>query len=530
MAALAYITEHPLQAVVAVLFAVPVYHLLAWLYDEHRIRTIPGPILAALSDTWLGYWAAQGCRSLQVHELHRKYGTFVRIAPNHVSISDPDALQIVYAHGNGATKSNFYDAFVSIHRGLFNTRSRVDHTRKRKIVSHIYSQKNVLTFEGVSRMALVKLLGQWDRLCSGGVKGISGNDAEGGWYGRDGRVWFDVLPWLNYLAFDIIGDLAFGAPFGMLDAAKDTAPVAITNPGEPLKTIHIPAVQILNSRGDFAASLGVLPPWVRPLIKRIPWYAHGQQATKHLAGLAIAAVETRLADPSAAERGDLLSKLQEGKDEDGEPMGKEELTAEALTHLIAGSDTTANSSCGVTYYLARYPQTQRKLHAELDEALGLEEGVVSYETIKKLPYLDACINESLRLHSTSSVGLPRVVPEGGMEVLGKFFEEGTVLSVPSYTIHRDAGVWGEDVDEYRPERWFEIEPALIHKTFNPFSFGPRACVGKNLAVMELYTIIATIFRRYEFVLEDPNQPFLTQEGFLRKPLYTRVGMRRRNIL
>jgi len=190
-------------------------------------------------------------------------------------------------------------------------------------------------------MALAKLINQWDKLCQGGEKGISGDEGEGGWLGHHGRVWFDVLPWYNYLAFDIIGDLAFGAPFGMLDSAKDMAPVAVSKSGEPLKIVHIPAVRILNSRGDFSASMGVLPPWVRPWIKRIPWYAKGSEAVKNLAGIAIAAVEKRLADPAAAERGDLLAKLQEGKDEEGNPMGKEELTAEALTQLIAGSDTTS---------------------------------------------------------------------------------------------------------------------------------------------------------------------------------------------
>ena len=99
--------------------------------------------------------------------------------------------------------------------------------------------------------------------------------------------------------------------------------------------------------------------------------------------------------------------------------------------------------------------------------------MIPYESVKKLKYLEACINESLRLHSTSSLGLPRLVPKAGLEVCGKFFKEGTVLSVPSYTIHRDSGVWGEDVNVYRPERWFERDPTAIQKTFNPFSFGPR---------------------------------------------------------
>ena len=129
----------------------------------------------------------------------------MRIAPNHLSISDPDALQIVYGHGTGTLKSTFYDAFVSIQRGLFNTRSRVQHARKRKIVSNIFAQKNVLEFEPHVREHLGNLFQQWDKLCEGGKKGLSGEEGEGGWHGSDGRVWYDCLPWYNYLAFDIIG-------------------------------------------------------------------------------------------------------------------------------------------------------------------------------------------------------------------------------------------------------------------------------------------------------------------------------------
>ena len=87
----------------------------------------------------------------------------MRLAPNHLSVSDPDALQVVYAHGNGTLKSNFYDAFVSIQRGLFNTRSRPEHARKRKIVSHIFSQKSVLAFEPHIRQHVNELIEQWDK-------------------------------------------------------------------------------------------------------------------------------------------------------------------------------------------------------------------------------------------------------------------------------------------------------------------------------------------------------------------------------
>ena len=113
-----------------------------------------------------------------------------------MSIADPDALRIVYAHGNGCLKSDFYDAFVSIRQGLsiFNTRDRADHARKRKIVSNTFSPKSVLQFEPHVRQHIVELLRQWDRLAEGGKKGLSGEEGEGGWFGRDGWVWFDCLP------------------------------------------------------------------------------------------------------------------------------------------------------------------------------------------------------------------------------------------------------------------------------------------------------------------------------------------------
>lgn len=516
----------------AVVFA----HLIPYLTDPFHQRSIPGPFLAKFSDIWLGWVSSRGHRSDIVHELHKKHGPLVRLAPNHVSVADPDALQVVYAHGNGSLKSNFYDAFVSIHRGLFNTRDRAQHTRKRKIVSHIFSPKSVLEFEPIAQSYVAQLFQQWDHLYDSVLEGKSGDDGEGGWYGRDGRLWFDCLPWYNYLAFDIIGDLAFGSPFGMILSGKDSAPVAVSHKDamgsygseHACAVVHIPAVQILNRRGEYSASMGVLPPHWRPYARLLPWYRQGSEAVENLAGIAVAAVAKRLTTPT--DRVDLLSKLQEGRDDEGKPMGREELTAEALTQLIAGSDTTSNSSCAISYYIALHPHVQEKLQKELDEASTTEDDAVfTYEQVKRLPYLEAVINEGLRVHSTSSLGLPRVVPEGGLTIRGVHFPQGTVLSIPTYTIHRDTQAWGEDADKFRPERWFERDHLAMQKAFNPFSYGPRACVGRNLASMELLIIISSIFRRYHFVLAEPDKPLDTREGFLRKPLECRVGIKRRRI-
>ena len=266
-----------------------------------------------------------------------------------MSISDPDALQVVYAHGSGTLKSDYYDAFALIHPGIFDTRDRADHARKRKIVSHVFSPKSVLEFEPYIRLHVGELLTQWDKLAEGGKKGLSGEDGDGGWFGRDGWVWFDCLPWYNYLSFDIIGDLAFGSPFGMLKAGKDIAPVVKSqtdamvtygNEKAEVEVEYFPAIRIMGEGADHAASMGVLPRWVRPLWMIFhPWYREGGTAMANAFGIVIAAVSKRLKHPT--DRVDILSKLLEGKDSEGKRMGREELTAEAGTLLGAGSDTTS---------------------------------------------------------------------------------------------------------------------------------------------------------------------------------------------
>lgn len=76
------------------------------------------------------------------------------------------------------------------------------------------------------------------------------------------------------------------------------------------------------------------------------------------------------------------------------------------------------------------------------------------------------------------------------------FDVQTILSVPSYSIHRLKEVWGDDADEYRPERWLVSEEKTreLEKALNIFSYGPRSCVGRNVAMMELFCFIATLVR------------------------------------
>lgn len=345
-----------------------------------------------------------------------------------------------------------------------------------------------------------------------------------------GYASIDSLAWFNYLAFDIIGDLAFGAPFGMLEREKDYAEIRKTPDSPPTSA---PAIEVLNRRGEVSGTLGCFPQ-LKPYAKYLPdsFFSKGMQAIENLAGIAIARVSQRLENPS--DRRDLLAYLMSGKDAEGKPLGREELTAEALTQLIAGSDTTSNTATAILYYVVRTPGVIEKLQAELDAAIG--PGVPSYEQVRDLPYVAAVINETMRIHSTSSLGLPRVValatPENPnpkpVQIHGYTFPPGTVLSVPSYTIHHSKEIWGSDADDFVPARWEEKRLTQRQKdAFIPFSYGPRACVGRNVAEMELKVMVGTVFRNFAF--RDEHQGIMeTREGFLRKPLAYNVGIKRRS--
>ncbi|EJC97664.1 cytochrome P450 monooxygenase pc-bph [Fomitiporia mediterranea MF3/22] len=528
----------------AIIFAV---HLDAYFIDSHRIRRngISGPFLARFSGAWLGWVVFQGRQSEVVHSLHKKFGTFVRLSPNHVSISDPDALRLVYGRGNGALKSDYYDAFLAVRPSIFTTRSKEEHARKRTAIAHAFSQKSVLEFEPYIRLHVAELFNQWDRMCNRGKNGLSGTEGEGGWIGQGGRVWFDIMPWFHYLAFDVMSDLAFGASFGMVRNAKDAAPIAVDQraamaqyqgtrvdsldlekPSIDVK--EVPAVTMLNAHIKVSARMAAVPPRWRPILQRLPCFARDMRASEDLVALAVAAVARRLVFP--AERIDVLSKLQETEDEHGRVSNMEDLTTDAFTQLVAGSDTVSSTACGIAHCVAANSRVRAKLQQELDVVFGGSyDPVATYAQIKRLPYLEAVIIEGLRVHSTSGLGLPRTVPNGGLIVCGKWFSEGTVLSVPTYTIHRDPIVWGEDADAFRPDRWFERDQTILQKAFSPFSFGPRACIGRELAIMELCIFVSSIFHRYDLELEAPDKPLTIREDFIRKPVACRVGMKRRNI-
>jgi len=276
--------------------------------------------------------------------------------------------------------------------------------------------------------------------------------------------------------------------------------------------------------------VGIMP-WIKPYTPWIFWdrfFPQGLKSVKELAQIAITAVEKR--KKAGSNRKDLLHFLMSAKDPDtGEEMPDPELKAEALTQLIAGSDTTSNSLTHILDLLCRHPDVYAKLVEELDEnlpSLDSPDEIAKFDDVKDFPYLNAVISEVLRYRPTSALGLPRLVPEGGATICGEFFKGGTVLSVPSYTIHRNNAAFPE-ADKFMPERWLDGKRFATEKYFIPFSYGPRACVGRNVAMMELLKVLSNLLKRFHFERTEGDEETILREGFLLKPTRLLVKMTKR---
>ncbi|ORZ04883.1 cytochrome P450, partial [Lobosporangium transversale] len=158
-------------------------------------------------------------------------------------------------------------------------------------------------------------------------------------------------------------------------------------------------------------------------------------------------------------------------------------------------------------FLVKHPDKLSKLRSELDFATATNPcgSLPTYEQIRKLPYLTGCINESMRLHPVTTLGLPREVTED-VVMNNYYFPKGTKLLVQLALLHLSEEYFPQ-ATEYIPERWIPEEspfPPVEAFTYYPFSAGSRICIGKNLAMMEMRLVLAALVRTYDMELV-PNQ-------------------------
>ncbi|KAL8836160.1 MAG: hypothetical protein Q9170_003013, partial [Blastenia crenularia] len=197
------------------------------------------------------------------------------------------------------------------------------------------------------------------------------------------------------------------------------------------------------------------------------------------------AVENRKQELAAEKdnKHDMLRKMLDITADRGEKVDftYKDIVVESHSSIFAGADTTAIAINSILYHLMRDPAAYDKLTAEIDDAVmdGTISMPVGYAEATKLPYLRACINESMRMHPSIGLTMPRVVPAEGAIISGFHFPSGYRIGINGAVVQYDRGVFGSDAHVFRPERWIEGDAAKMEKTMLVFGAGARTCLGKN---------------------------------------------------
>jgi cytochrome P450 len=252
------------------------------------------------------------------------------------------------------------------------------------------------------------------------------------------------------------------------------------------------------------------------------------------------AERTKLGEES--DRRDFFYHLLKARDpETGLGFSTPELWGESNLLIIAGSDTTSTAMAATLFYLVRNERALAKVTEEVRGKFGDVEEIVAGQELNSCGYLRACIDEAMRMSPSVGGLLPREVLKGGITVDGHFIPEGTVVGTPHYAVHHVEEYYPRPFD-FVPERWIagttwpspaktdsatptaavsEDDVARAQYAFCPFSIGPRGCIGKGLAYLEMTTTLARLLYTYDIRravgVNDPGEGVEGRELGREKP-------------
>ncbi|KAL4778237.1 Tryprostatin B 6-hydroxylase [Aspergillus varians] len=418
----------------------------------HPLREIPGPYGARISSLWLSIKLHGRPAFRQLQYLHERYGPVVRIGPSNVSISHPEAVNLIYGHHSLCTKSSFYDAGHPM-KSLHAYRNREEHDQRRRVWSTGFGDRRLRGYETRVRVHREKL---FQRL--GSAAGMTIN----------------ISDWFNFYSYDVMGDLAFGRSFDMLDSTGNHWAIELLLDG-------IIAFQYY------------LPSWLFRSLVTLPglsgdWFKFIQFATKKLTDRMNDKVE--IPDICAS----FLAPL-DGRNPTTDEFNQ--LMGDAMLVITAGSDTTATSLTTLLYELVRHPEEVQKLRTELLQIEPDLSGEYPHDRIAQLPHLNGFINETMRMHPPIPSIIPRNTPPAGLTVNGTYIPGSVTVSCPQWVIGRSEAAYAEPLS-FRPERWYSAPELIRNKSaFSPFSAGPYSCIGKPLALMNIRTTVARLIMTFD---------------------------------
>ncbi|KAJ3469877.1 hypothetical protein MRS44_003942 [Fusarium solani] len=498
--------------IVGVLAALYAFHLLRN-YLSPGLRSIPGPFAAKLSNLWRMFVVRRGQSHLSLIALHRRYGDNVRIGPRVVSISNMNDVIKVYNVKRGFAKQLNNGKATET---LFTTLNEGFHARIKRPVANSYSMTTLTEYEPLVDRTILVLFDELDRRYA-----TSANACP-------------LFEWLQYYAFDVIGELTCSKSFGFLRSGSDVDGI----------------IEQLNQAMDYNAAVGQMP-WLDHWMKKNPILSRFSGSTGAVAKFAIDRLRERFStqpeigdasDGKGKKTLDFVDRFVRAKETHPETVNDGQVLSYMITNMFAGSDTTAISLRAIMYYTLKYRQVHLKLLAELDGAYAADELSVpaTWRQSQQLPYFNAVVQEALRLHPAVGLILERLVPPEGLKLTdGTELPHGTIVGASPWVMHRQQSVFGQDVDAFRPDRWLQSDDetaeafekrlkAMNGATFT-FGKGHRTCIGKNISLLEIYKMLPSFFLTYDVSLVDPDADWKIKNSWFVRQESVEVIIRRRQL-
>ncbi|CAN8105332.1 unnamed protein product [Discula destructiva] len=445
----------------------------------HPLRKYPGPLLCRSMRLYMCYLNMSGVLHWRMLEMHRKYGPIVRIAPNELAFSDSRSWRDMSGHRTGSDGRGDLDKYMPFYRAIpveiipdsVTSEDREMHSTVRRMMANGFSEKSMRDQQPFIRKYIDLLIKRLHEIGAGGSKAV------------------DIMSWYNFTTFDVIGDLAFAEPFGCLDGSG-----------------YHPWVKSIFEHVKVGTILQTLGYW--PGLKSMLFNLTPAEARKQHQELTLAKTRKRI--EIGAERPDLMHGLLK-ENKDGFKLSEEKIDSNAGILIIAGSETTATLLSGVTYLLLTNPHTMEKLVHEIRSAFKSEDEI-ELNSVNSLSYMLACLEEAFRFYPPAPVGLPRVTPKQGAHIGDEFIPGNTIVALHQYAAYRLEENFALP-NEYRPERWLG-DPKFANDdraVFNPFSLGPRNCIGRNLAYIEMRLILSRILWNFDLKLADDSQGWIQRQ-------------------
>ncbi|ELR05414.1 hypothetical protein VC83_03574 [Pseudogymnoascus destructans] len=453
----------------------------------HPLASYPGPKSHASTRLLYVYYHLTGQLPYRCHQLHTTYGDVVRIAPDELSFTNADAWKDIYGYRHGhqpmPKDMSFYNIPSNGAHSLI-TASRADHSRQRRLIAHAFSDKALREQEPLIKGYVDLLIQRLHERSSTGP--------------------LDMVSWYNWTTFDLIGDLAFGESFGCLENCTYHPWISML-----FSTIKAGAFLSSLKRYGIKWMMVVLVP--RGLLKS---RSENLQLTKQK-------VMKRLEQGTS--RPDFMSHILRHNDEKG--MKVPEIITNSTLLIVAGSETTATLLSGATYHLLKNPRVVKKLQREVREAFKVEEDI-DIAGVNGLEYMLAVLDEALRMYPPVPTGLPRRVPGDGDVINDRWVPGGTAVSVNNWSTYRSEANFREP-NSFIPERFLD-DPRFASDNkhaLQPFSLGPRNCVGRNLAYAEMRLILAQVLWNFDMELAPESDNWANQKIFSfwqKGPLYVKL--------